>query len=1013
MPWVPLGDSPPFAPDPEQASVLDHDRGLLLVLGGPGTGKTAVLRERVARLLEAGTDPARVVLFVLSRRAAREAKEWLVRRLRRSVPELPVHTVHGFAFRTLGRRFGELDYSAPPQVLSAPEQYGLVRELLLGEDVADWPHFGRLLRVPAFAREVADFLLRAQERLLDPEELEERVERAGRAEYREVAGFYRRYLDALSQAGQVDFSGLLFQTVTLLRRDPGQPVEHVLVDDYQDATPAGEAILSALAGTARSAVVAADPHGHVFSYRGGSLEPLSRLPSALPGVRTVRLRTGHRLGAALALVERLDRPEPTGPEGAEGAGPPAAVHPGPDLRAFVVANPGEEADAAAHHLLSFRVDEDVPWGRMAVILRRYGAYLTALRHALSRHGIPFVVVAQASELAAEPAARLLLDVFRFALRPERREDLLEPLLASPVGGLDPHALRRLRRAARTAGTSLLDLVLRPEGSPELPADLDAAVRRLRDLAVELPELSRTRGPDEVFFELWRRLPHFAELVARRGPRADRDLEALAALSEVLIRFAERRPGATLQDYLEALEAAEFTPDPWLPPEERYPDAVRVVSAHRAQGVEFEAAVVVGCLEGEFPLLSAPEPMLSLAAALEPRSARERLADRLAEERALFRLAVSRARRGTVLLASRSTGERTPRTPSRFATRLGLTWEPPGDPHPPATSLRAMEAALRRRLADPSGDPADRLAAAAALPLVGARPETWWGRREWTDPGTPLFEGEIRTSYSRLSVIDNCALQYLYDVEMGLDPEATFQMWLGSLVHAVIDRVQRGELPRDEAVLHRELDRSWRSDVFPNRAIEHRRYLDAQDMLSRWIHHETDRIVRSEVWFEFPIDGAVVRGRIDAIFRQENGHLRVVDYKTGRTAPTAEETKRDLQLAAYYLALLRTPELAQLGRPGLLELAYLALPHRDRGFVRRQVAPNTIADYEAAAEGRILELLARVRAESFAPSPDADCQFCAYRTICPRWPEGADVPIGPSPAPLAGSPGGASSREVGR
>jgi DNA helicase-2/ATP-dependent DNA helicase PcrA len=305
----------------------------------------------------------------------------------------------------------------------------------------------------------------------------------------------------------------------------------------------------------------------------------------------------------------------------------------------------------------------------------------------------------------------------------------------------------------------------------------------------------------------------------------------------------------------------------------------------------------------------------------------------------------------------------------------------------------MEAGLRRRLASTHESPARRLAAALALGAVGARPDAWWGRRDWTLSDVSLFEGDLKTSYSRLSVMENCALHYLYGVELGLDPDETYQMWVGSIVHDIIDRVQREEIPRDLDEMRRVLDDAWRPEIFPNGAIEHCRYLDAVDMLSRWLGHEHANPIKSEVWFEFPIDGAVIRGRIDAVFPMENGHLRVVDYKTSRYPITDQQAKTDLQLAAYYLAVKRTPELAELGPPGYLQLAYLGKANQREGFARRGVSPATIPGYEEHAEERILELAQRIRSEDFAPNPEADCQWCRFRTICPRWPEGAEVALG--------------------
>ncbi|MFY9587926.1 MAG: UvrD-helicase domain-containing protein, partial [Actinomycetota bacterium] len=256
--------------------LLDLSSGRILVTGAPGSGKTRLLVERFARLIEGGADPERVLLITLNRRAAREARAFLLTRLARSLPSLQVHTAHSFAYGVLGRRFDELGYAEAPQVLTAAEQYATVRELLLNDRPALWPRLDPLRTVRGFAREIADFVLRAQERLFHPDSLRAEIARAGREQYGEVADFFERYLEVMNASNRVDFAGLLHQAVVALQaglRDEDR-ADHLLVDDYQDITPAAEAVIAALAEGAGSTVVSADPGGHVFAYRGGSLEPL-------------------------------------------------------------------------------------------------------------------------------------------------------------------------------------------------------------------------------------------------------------------------------------------------------------------------------------------------------------------------------------------------------------------------------------------------------------------------------------------------------------------------------------------------------------------------------------------------------------------------------------------------------------------------------------------------------------------------------------------------------------------
>src|SRR5947209_7104216 len=121
-----------FQPDDAQSRVLDHVRGPLLVTGAAGTGKTVVLRERLARLIEGGADPERVVLVVGSRHARSVARRAMMDRLRASLPGLRILTAHGLAYQMVSAHKASLGYDAPPEVLSAADQFAKVRELLGG-----------------------------------------------------------------------------------------------------------------------------------------------------------------------------------------------------------------------------------------------------------------------------------------------------------------------------------------------------------------------------------------------------------------------------------------------------------------------------------------------------------------------------------------------------------------------------------------------------------------------------------------------------------------------------------------------------------------------------------------------------------------------------------------------------------------------------------------------------------------------------------------------------------------
>jgi ATP-dependent exoDNAse (exonuclease V) beta subunit len=595
----------------------------------------------------------------------------------------------------------------------------------------------------------------------------------------------------------------------------------------------------------------------------------------------------------------------------------------------------------------------------------------------------------------EAALRPMLDVARLALRARdvlqpgarstEHDDLLRGALISPAGGLDPYQVRALVRAARLSGRALGAVVADP--GEDIPEDVRAKLRAFTSLVAETRDrVDSQERPDATFWFLWESLDYFRDLVADEN--AD-ELDAVAAFARAIARFSEKRPGKTFGDYLDVLEGVEFGPEPWHMPEERRPDAVRVMTAHNAAGAEFEAVVVAGCVEGEFPDPHERRLLFDVRDLLAPGTPFERAAARLDEETRLFRVAATRARSHLVLTAAQEWSRGRAENASALVSLAGLEWaRPPADAEP--LTRDDAEAAARRALRAGTADE-KRAAIGVLARLPGVDPDSWWYERDWTDPGAPLADGELRTSYSRLNAYDNCALQYLYQVELGLDPASTHQMLVGTWVHGIVERVDKKEIEATEAAMIEALDAVWDERVFESVAIAHRRRIDAEEMLRRWLKVDGKLDTKAtEVAFEFDIEGATIRGRIDRIVRLGTSMVRLIDYKTGRSAKREAEAREDLQLATYYLALTNVPELQQLGTPKILELAYLGAFTRDGGFMRASVDPTKDPDYGAHARARLEGFVRGIRAEEFAPTASANCQWCRFKTLCPLWPEGDEV-----------------------
>ncbi len=948
--------APSLAFDDDQNAVLAHTEGALLVTGAAGTGKTAVLRERFARLIQDGAEPERIVLVLGSRRARDTARTALLERLPASLSDLQVLTVHGLAFRVLKTREQE-----SPEVLGAAEQFATVRELLQAQNPDAWPAYGGLLEVRGFADEVRQLLTRMQESLRSPAEVAAAAERAGLGGWAELARFAQEYLDTLDMVNHVDYAGLL-QLAASTTREGGAPLyDHVLVDDYQDTTIAAEALLQGLG--AQSIVVAADPEAHVFSFQGSTRAPMQRfIAETFPGAAHVELATNHR--------------SPTGVT----------------TTAWVAPHTSEEDAAIARELRRRHIEDGVPWGELAVIVRRQGTHLGNLLRALDDARIPRAVPERGRSLTLESATYPYVIALRWLIADEaRRGELVEPLLTSAVVGLSPAAARGAIRLAKTTGPSPRAAAAALDRTDGLTPEETSRVDRAR-ATLDKAALFAGMSVQDAFKVLWEELPYSAELVEAGGPELDTVVTFANVVSE-----ASEQGDAGVAAFLEALDAGEHGPG-WTAREVATPDAVQVLTAHGTVGQEFDTVIVAGATEGNFPSLSRPEPMFDLAALEHTRSRSDQVRERVEDERRLFRMVLGRARRGVVLVAADThpdTDELTQR--SRFVDELGIAWAPAPDPiDEEPVSVREAAATWRRQFADPGAEAWRRLAALDGLRALGEDPRRWWFQRDWTDTGRPLHE-TLRLSYSRMSNLANCELQHVLGDELGLGRVAGYQAWVGKLVHGIIEDIERGKVGKGKQEILDEVDRRWREQEFPSKAVSvaHRKLVDERMFKNWWFEYGEEDSLGNEVRFEFDFEGTTIVGVIDRIGPMTDGGTRITDFKTGNpdNAPKAEES---LQLGIYYLAVQSSEALAEYRPVRQVELAYIKGDWRRGELVKPtwQVRDGEQEEYQAAVRGSLAELIELkqelIDTEVYRPNPTANCYWCDFKSICPLFPEGQPV-----------------------
>ncbi len=1069
----------PAAPavlDDEQRLVVEHRSGPLLVLAGPGTGKTTTIVEAICSRLADPTAPLApdaVLALTFGRKAAVELRDRVAARIGGGV--LPtVSTFHSFAYGLLRKTDPLEEYPEPLRLMSGAEEDARIRELLVGavlDKRLDWPEeLSGALPTLGLANEVRALLVKARELGISPERLRQIGLESDRPAWAAIGAFAREEEEVAAFENVIDYSDLLQRAWARAVQPALADALHrqyraIYVDEYQDTDPLQVALLAALVGPGCSIVAVGDPDQAIYGFRGADVGGLLRFPDEFrtpTGDRApiVVLRHARRFGpnirAAAASVFSSRLPHGLPAERAQVHRTPICA-PRAEQDDLVILRsydaPGAQAAHLARDVRLAHVERGVPWSELAILVRS-GAQIHALHRSLLSAGVPVVVAADEIPLKSEPAVATLLAALRLASDPvaSTAPEVLD-VLSGPLVGLTASDLRRLGRALRVkkheAGyaSPASDALIRefivgvPERSPLDDDDpVSVAAGRLRILISQTQQLIRDgASPQEVLWLVWTggKVPHgwsnrlhSAALAGSRS--ANHDIDAVMALFDAAERLSGRRGGEVgVRVFLADVSAQQIPSEPVADRGAR-PDAVRILTAHRAKGLEWDEVWVVGAQEGVWPDLRArgttlrAEELTAAGIGSGPRPA-----DLLEEERRLFYVACTRARRRLHISTVEEPGDGGDR-PSRFIAdviaglrRAGVPVDVehrPGRPPHPLT-LDGLVAELRSVAQDPLATASMRDAALTRLAVLAAQrddddsplvpladPRNWWGSRPRTAGVRPVRDPElpIRLSGSGLDGVLSCSLKWFLEHEAHAETLRGTATAFGSVVHAVADFVAKDVVPADLDLMDAEVERVWSELRFEAAWQSQVERKEARAALSRFLVYH-DRADRELVGAELGVSAVInvptpdgfesvrLTGYIDRVERDARGHLVPIDLKNMRNGVKASDIPEHGQLGVYQLmlregGLTATPEgngePAEVGGAALVQLRLPAAKGAEDPKVQFQEALPQ--EWPTWVEVKLGAAARTVRTEDFTASVGPACRYCDFKTSCPAWPAGEPV-----------------------
>ncbi|MFT3886637.1 MAG: ATP-dependent DNA helicase [Arachnia sp.] len=1012
-------------PTPEQREAAAPTPGVRVVLGGPGTGKTTVAAAAAARRVADGSSLDRTVVLAHSRQAAQALRRDIARQVATAQTSPHVTTVHGLALGLM-RRYWPRD-EAGWRLLRAPEQEARIRELLGGLPPGSWPAaLGEAAGTRAFARQLRDVLARVRQLSLDAEALEAMARAAGDEGFVAAARFMELYLTVGDFSGDLDYAELIYRTRLLLTESDvaagvAASFDAVIVDDAHELDAAQVGLVADLARVGLPVVALGDPHQRIGGFRGASADALASL-AELPGATLLRLTEGHRATAGVAAALTTLDARLT----AHGAAPsPAPAGPGGDVRVRVFDDSSAELAHVAAELREAATRGGLPWSELAVVTRAGRGQLAAVAKELVRLGVPVDVSGDEIALAEQPAVATVLLALGVAARGGRPEaDEARQLLSSPLAGLDGVAQRELGRRLlarhRAEGTSSV-LLGRCLGEPELLDDLPGPeAEAARGLAALLRRAAQLLdGGAEVQVALWELWDgtdwpsRLRERALRGVRRADADLDAIVELFEAAARADDLRGAAGAETLLSEVAAQEIPADTGreLSAEAK---GVRVVTAHRTRGLEWERVWVIGVQEGLWPRLVRNGLLLDAeritSEGLEPSSPLAHLVG----ERQLFYVACARARSGLSVSAVQGIDGEGGR-PSRFLAELGLPVERVHGRPEQLLSASALVGELRRTLADESASHGLRRAAAVRLARLagvqgpdglpgfpGADPEGWWASKPPTGGSAADEDGPITITGSSLEALLECPRRWFLSRRARAEGGRASRASVGDVVHLIASEAGKEALTAEE--MHERLDRVWAQIPFEAEwlsATEREEIGQAIDRLAVYQERASGELLAVEKPFRVPMSvrgrEVVLVGTVDRLEREPDGRLRIVDLKTGRRTLSPAKVAAHPQLGVYQLAAslgafedvapgersVAAPALAFV-RSGDDLPALVSQPSIDDAPALKDeelaVGPTWVHDRLAAA----IDVISSGRFE--AVECDA-CAYCPFSGSCPAQPEG--------------------------
>lgn len=1013
----------------EQLSAVMHKEGPVLIVAGAGTGKTTVISQRIAYLIEQGVaESTEILALTFTEKAAGEMEERVDQLLPLGYLDLWISTFHSFGERILRAHGIDMGLPGDFKLLNEFEQYSLVKKNL---DKFDLDYYKPMGNPTKFINALLKHFSRAKDEDITPaeylayaEELKANMDGmlGGRMTKKkmadiskvlnistesegevkelatqevmrinEVANAYHTYSQLLLDESALDFGDLINYSLKLFRERKSvlekyrKQFKFIMLDEFQDTNLAQYELIKLLAHPKNNLVVVGDDDQSIYKFRGASVSNILQFQKDFPKSKQIFLNNNYRnrqeiLDLSYEFI-KLNDPNrlewQLAEQESKRAGKQenkkilnkklkAQIKGKATIEVLAGENLEEEIKLVVKKIADLKLeDKEVLWNDFAILVRANDG-AKEFCNALDMAGLPYQFLSSRGLYGKE----VVLDVIAYLklLDNYHESSAVFRILNLPIFDFTYQEIVNFNYFARKKAWSLFEVL---KSFPNVNAQLKAKIDRVLKLINEHTKIARWSNVSELIIAFVNESGYLKHLMAEDSAKAN---ESIGYLNQFLKRaksFEANTDDMRVKEFLHELnleiEAGEQGSLPFDP--DSGPETIKVMTVHASKGLEFKYVFLVNMVDQRFPTIERKDPIQipdDLVKEVVPEGDIH-----IEEERRLFYVAATRAKEHLYLTWAPDYGGTRKKKPSRFLLEAGLVENIEAEKKENKKEKESKRKKLERDLSL-------------------SKKITQKKKQEIVIPS--YF------SHTQLTAFKNCPYQYYFAHIIKVPTRGKFVFSFGQAMHLTLQKLFElvrekrglgqgdlfGETVTDDTQVNISLDEvldlyesCWVDDWYDSKGEKEKYRKKGKEIMEEFFNKYKDnwpQVESLEQGVNLKIGGYRIFGKIDRIDNCEDGGIQIVDYKTGRPKKQDAISLEDKeQLLIYQMAI----EQAITKKVSNLQFYYLD-NNTEINFLGKK---KDIEKMEEKIIDRINGIKEAAETGCFPAKPGPLCKYCDFNSIC--------------------------------